>query len=250
MKRILPLLCALLLACSCATAQEQTAPTLEGVRLYPEGATEETARYRFAYRYPQLAATDGIAADVNAHYQAVLQEMLDAVMPQEYEALALEGIPDGPGCYASVEYAIRLDNEDYLSIVLTTTQFLGNNVAQSVSADVFARQGEYQGMPCTLSQVVGLEGDTPAQGSSYASQLAYGLVWQIIAEQQSVGQIDYLEGLSRESVARAFQPETDFYLDEDGNLVFFIQAGLVAGEVEGVLTYPFAVAEFLSAVRE
>jgi len=37
---------------------------------------------------------------------------------------------------------------------------------------------------------------------------------------------------------------------EKGNFVFFIQAGAIAGEVEGVLTYPFSMAELLSAIEQ
>ena len=38
--------------------------------------------------------------------------------------------------------------------------------------------------------------------------------------------------------------------DAEGNVVFFIQPGEIAGEIAGVLTYPFAPAELLSAVNE
>ena len=48
----------------------------------------------------------------------------------------------------------------------------------------------------------------------------------------------------------AFSPESDFYLDADGNVVFFIQAGEIAGEIAGVLHFPFNPAELLSAVKE
>lgn len=256
MKRVIALLLCTLLLSSCAVAQEgapaEVAAPLEGAAYFPAGATEETARYQFVYRYPQLPAADSIAERVNAYYQGVLRDMLDVLIPQEYAALTLEGIPEGPAYLTSIDYAVRCDNEDYLSVAFTATQFLGNSVAQSVSANVFARQGEYAGALCSLSQVVGMEqeGDELSEAASYASSLAYRLIWQIICEQQAAGQVDYLEGLTREDVERAFSPETDFLLDEDGNLVFFVQAGMIAGEVEGVLYFPFAVAEFLSAARE
>ena len=52
------------------------------------------------------------------------------------------------------------------------------------------------------------------------------------------------------SLTGAFSPESDFYLDADGNVVFFIQAGEIAGEIAGVLRFPFNPAELLSAVKE
>ncbi len=257
MKRLLAaLLCALLCLSSCAMAQEEALPSegepLAGTLCFPAGSTEENAQYRFTYRYPQLTATDSYAAGVNAYYQGVAQDMQTVIIPQEYEALAQEGFPDGPGCSTAIDYAIRCDDEDYVSVVFTAVQFLGNNEAQSISANVFAKQGEYAGMLCSLSQVLGMEqeGDELSDEASYASRLAYKLLWQIIGEQQLTGQTDYLEGLTYDDVERAFSPETDFFIDEDGNIVFFIQSGMIAGEVEGVLYFPFSVQEFLSAVKE
>ena len=91
------------------------------------------------------------------------------------------------------------------------------------------------------------DGDA-ASDISYASTLGYGLVWQIIQEQVSMGQIDYDPDLTREELQTVFFPESDFYMDENGNFVFYIQAGAIAGEVNGILTYPFSLAELLSAV--
>ena len=87
----------------------------------------------------------------------------------------------------------------------------------------------------------------PSSAESLAERLAYQLVWQNI--QQSSQQVDgdYLDGLSEVGLRAAFSPESDFYLDADGNIVFFIQAGVVAGEVAGILTFPFSSAELLSA---
>ena len=51
---------------------------------------------------------------------------------------------------------------------------------------------------------------------------------------------DYLDGLELDSVRSALDPETDFYLDENGNIVFFVEPGLLAGEIAGVLLYPFS----------
>ena len=59
-----------------------------------------------------------------------------------------------------------------------------------------------------------------------------------------------LFGAGAEHVRGAFSPESDFYLDGDGNVVPFIQPGEIAGEIAGVLRFPFAPAELLSAVKE
>ena len=155
-----------------------------------------------------------------------------------------------PAYYTHVDYQITRNDDDYLSVLLSNRQFLGNSEAESWTAVVFALSGVYEGQPLSLTQAMGLEqsdGDA-ASDISYASTLVYGLVWQIIQEQVSMGQIDYDPDLTREELQTVFFPESDFYMDENGNFVFYIQAGAIAGEVNGILTYPFSLAELLSAV--
>ena len=86
--------------------------------------------------------------------------------------------------------------------------------------------------------------------ASVTETLAYRLVWQIVERDSQNADGDYLDGLTEAELRMAFSPETDFYLDEDGNVVFFIQAGEIAGEIAGVLRFPFAPAELLSAMKE
>lgn len=108
------------------------------------------------------------------------------------------------------------------------------------------------GQPVSLSQVLGLEeeGGELSDGQSVAEQLAYELVWQIVERDSQNADGDYLDGLSKEQLTGRVSPESDFYLDADGNVVFFIQAGEIAGEIAGVLHFPFNPAELLSAVKE
>ena len=94
------------------------------------------------------------------------------------------------------------------------------------------------------------EGGELSDGQSVAERLAYELVWQIVERDSQNADGDYLDGLSKEQLTGAFSPESDFYLDADGNVVFFIQAGEIAGEIAGVLRFPFNPAELLSAVKE
>ena len=55
----------------------------------------------------------------------------------------------------------------------------------------------------------------------------------------------YYDGLTREELEAQFYPEEDFYLDESGNPVFYVQSSYLASSAEGVLCYPFTVEELL-----
>ncbi|HNW86401.1 MAG TPA: hypothetical protein PLP25_00765 [Candidatus Limiplasma sp.] len=252
MKRALCLAAALCLFASAAFAQPATeAAPLTGERLYPEGADAATASYVFSYAYPQFTGEgDGIAA-INAYYASMAKDTANAAAPDEAslpDALPADG---SPAYYTQIDYRVTANTDDYLSVLISSRQFLGNTETENWSANVFAQNGVYVGQPLSLSQVMGLEQEdgASASGNSYAADLVYGLVWQIVQQQQAMQQRDYFAELTQADLEQVFTPESDFYLDGDNNLVFYIQPGAIASEVEGVLTFPFSVAELLSAVK-
>ena len=250
MKRLLCLTVALCLLVTAALAQPATeAAPLTGTRYYPNGSTADTATYAFSFACPQFTGGGETEKAINTYFSSMAADLANATPP---DAVTDGQVPEAgaPAYYTHLDYRIARNDDDYLSVLLTSRQFLGNSETESWTAAVFALSGVYAGQPLSLTQVMGLEqGDGDAQsGISYASSLVYGLVWQIIQEQISMGQTDYDPDLTMEELQNAFSPESDFYLDEDGNLVFYIQAGVIAGEVNGILTYPFSPAELLSAV--
>ena len=134
-----------------------------------------------------------------------------------------------------LDYEITRNDAEYVSIVLHLRQLAGSGEVETLSADTFVR-GE-------LSELLGA--DTAPQSadstaSTNAADLVYGLIWEIVQVGMENVEGDYLDSLTLDSVRSALDPETDFYLDENGNIVFFIEPGLLAGEIAGVLLYPFS----------
>ena len=243
----LALLCCLCLPLAAVADGLAPAPSIAGEQLYPDGATADTARYVLRYEYPQFEATAETDRQINAFYQALSEDA--RLMPPGEEAMSAEpGMP----AYTELGYQVTRNDERYLSVVLSSRALLGNAEGETISANTFARDGLYAGQPITLSQALGLEqqGDELSEGQSLAERLAYKLVWQIVERASQNADAGYLDGLSQQSLYAVFSPETDFYMDADGNIVFFIQPGEIAGEVVGILTFPFAPAELMSAVNE
>lgn len=225
------------------SAMASEAPALSGSELFPENATEETAAYRFSYRYPQFEADVPCNEQINAYYQGLCQDTLSYSAPPEADVASEGEVP----CYTELDYQVTACTSDYLSVLLTSRQLLGNGESESLAANVFALSGEYAGRIITLSQVLGVE-QPEGEQASYTEEKISQLVWQIVEEQKALKQIDYLEGLVQEDLERSFHPETDFFINEEQNVVFFVQAGTIASEVEGVLQFPFSMAELLSAL--
>lgn len=249
MKRLLCFAAALCLLATPAFAQVVVeAQPLTGIQYYPEGSTADTATYVFSYSYPQFEAQSDTAAAINAYLASLAADTAASSAPDA----AADTQPVGmmPANYTKLDYRITCDTDDYVSVLMQSRQFLGITETESWTALVFALNGVYAGQPVSLSQAMGMEQESDGQGNSYASDLVYGLVWKIIQQQQAALQKDYFPALTYDDLVSVFTPESDFYLDGDGNFVFYIQSGQIAGEVEGILTYPFSMAELLSAVQE
>lgn len=212
----------------------QAAP-LTGTVTRPDGVQAPETAFLLSYELPQFEGGANVSQPINRYYQEMAQGMADAA-----DTLQEEG-----GQY-HITFEITHMSQRYASVVLSRVFQGGNAEQETLSADTFALDGVYAGQAVTLSQVLGLEGDDAPE--SLAESLAYDLVWQMIEQEMQNLDHDYLDGLSRQDVERAFVPETDFYLDESGNVVFFIQAGELAGEIAGVLRFPFAPAELLSVL--
>lgn len=255
-RRLLAALTALLLALSCLCAPALADPLIEaeplaGTFLYPEDATEEDAVYRFTYTYPQVIPQNPADDVVNGHYQLSRDDMLLFATPM-YGELGMEMGADA-AYYTIVSYEITCNNDDFFSVVLHQEQFLGATVGETITAQTFLRTGERAGDALSLSLALGLPEDLELEetGESRASRLLHKLVWSIIEEQRdaSDGGVGYYDDLTIEDLAAEFYPEADFYLDAAGDLVFFIQPGMIASEVDGVLTYPFSLDELRLAAQ-
>ena len=242
MKRLLCMLFALLLCTGCAGA-EQAFPLLDAPL---EGNLSNAhSAYELIWILPQLQETDEAASAINRFYAEFENSLKagDFLLEDEWDEL-------DEGFHAELSYAMTYADEHYVCFALTLMSTAGNGENAVLWADTFALDGLYAGQKVGLSQLLGLEEDKADENSqTLAAQLATKLVWQIVSQESQNPDGDYLDGLTEEQVQNAFIPEQDFYLDADGNVVFFIQSGEIAGEIAGILEYPFSVAELLSAVK-
>ena len=248
MKRKISILAALLMSlCLILPAYAQPlvlAQPLVGEAAYPEGSTMDSARFLLTYAYPQIepvAEEDGI---INTYYQEAAEELLQLTAPMMYDE-ASASIGDDVSAYLNINYQVTANTDDFFSILLTQEQFMGVAESQTVQANVFARQGDSAGGLVTLPYVLGIAQEDEASATA-AIDTVYRLVWDIIVEQMQTGGVEYFEELTEENLFTEFYPETDFYLDGEGNLVFYVQPSTIASGASGLITFPFSPAELLS----
>lgn len=197
-----------------------TVSTYEGVLTRQDGTL-------FSYQLPQLAVSSSTDEQINQ----MIQQLPDRFAAEEF---------------TSVQASVSHISSRYLSLELVLVVEGGNGAQEILSSLTFARDGLYAGEMLNLSQVLGLEAE--GEERSVASVLAYSLIGQMVDQERMNPDSDYLESFSQHELEKVFSPEKDFYLDEDGNVVFYIQAGEIAGDVAGILRFPFSPAELLSAM--
>lgn len=163
--------------------------------------------------------------------------------------LAEEGLPEMfPQLFfsendARVNYFISRNDERYLSVVMEAETEDGTVGRKAVT---FAKDGIYAGQVIDLMQVLGLESEI---GTDEMNRTIRALIWENV--QRDAGNMDrgYLDGLTIEAVTYALNPQWDFRLDENGNIVFVIQPGEIAAEMEGVLEFPFMPEELIDTMK-
>jgi len=228
-----------------ASAQTLTlAQSLVGEATYPEGSTVDNAKFLLTYAYPQVTPETEADKNINTYYQEIRDELLQVTAPMLYDQ-ASGGMDAEISAYMHINYQVTANTDDFFSVVLSQEQFVGAAESQTIQANVFARTGDGAGGLITLPTMMGFpEGDEVT--ATNLVDMVYQLVWDIIVEQMQTGTVEYFEELTEENLFEEFYPESDFYLDDQGNIVFFVQPSMIASGAEGLLTFPFSPSELMS----
>jgi len=248
MKKMLLLVLALfLLPLSALAAPLEMNPASEGVLYFPEGSSAEDAAFVFSYNLPTIIAQSEDDNAINEHFNYIIGDLVSFDAPLSALAAA-----DVPGSYLHVTNQITCNTDQYFCVLVNRESFSGASVGENWIAYAFARNSDEAGFVLSLANLLNLSGAANDDGLAYeratkkANDLVYELIWDIISEQMESPANDFFEGLTIDDLKAEFYPESDFYLDEDQNIVFYIQPAMIATGVAGLLTYSFSVEELLS----
>lgn len=228
-----------------ASAQPLTlGQSLTGEASYPEGSTVDNAKFLLTYTYPQIVADIEADKNINTYYQEMADDLLKETALVLYDQ-AKEAMDADVSAYMHINYQVTSNRDDFFSVVLSQEEFMGVAESQTIQANVFARLGDNAGGLVTLPAVLGLSDEDEVNATNLVDTV-YRLVWDIIVEQMQTGTVEYFEELTDENLFAEFYPESDFYLDDQGNIVFFVQPSTIASGAAGLLTFPFSPAELIS----
>lgn len=252
MTRFLVLLLAMLLAFPALA--EETALSFEedltGVYVYPEGAAEGEARYIYRYRYPQLAGDGNAALVINTTYAYTAEDALSFEAPM----IATNQDPEDPPMVVDISYEITCQTADYLSVKVTKVVTQDDYISTVVTGHVFALTGERAGEMISLPYLLGIldNGETDEwykdRQTQKADDCVRDILWTRLEEMADEGEIPLFDGLLFEEMEACFYPEEDFYLDAQGDPVFFLQENSVAEPEAGILLFPITLEELLDEI--
>ena len=246
LKRMIALLTCMMLMVASASALEMADP-LTGVCCYPEGSTEADATYVYRYAYPQVAGDSDLAVTVNdvyayeADYIETFTTPINGEMYGEGEAQY----------YTNLTFDITCCTDELLSVRFLTEEYTGGEPYTKISAHVFALTGSKAGTVTSLPYLLGIldidEDDEWLQDrqTAKADTCVRGMIWELLQDQVADGTIVFYDDVDEEFFEGCFYPEEDFYVDEDGAFVFFLQEDSVAPASYGILTFRFTMDEIL-----
>lgn len=242
MKKLLIPLLILLLTALPALAEDalpQMAAPLEGVYTWPEGSQEADALYVYRYSYPQMVGDDDLAQLFNETYRYAVEDALGFEVPMLASGMA----PGDAQKVVEISHEVTCMNAEYLSVVIAKEVRVSGDVMRVVSGHVFSLQGSHAGRITNLPVYMGLLSPDETdewlltRQTNKADKLVRTLVWERIqSEGAAMGLYD---DLTREEIDEGFYPEEDFYLTSDGDLCFYFQAGAIAPEEQGLITFTF-----------
>jgi len=248
-KFLLMFLCLMFAATACADPLPLGAE-LSGTACFPEGTDEATAQYIYRYAYPTVNGEDEVSQMINEFYAYMVSDALGFAAPMAAEEAAFSGAQ----AYTAITSEVTCNNDAFFSVKVVNETFMGAAASSIVSGHVFARTGDKAGTVVSLPYMLDLldadETDTWLldRQTAKADAMVRSLVWDVIQDQLADGAVGYYDDLTREIFDNNFYPEEDFYLDAEGNLIFFLQEGTVAPVTEGVLYFPFTLEELLDEI--
>lgn len=220
---------------------------ITGVGCYPEGTDEQTASYVYRFAYPTVDGDSDLAAAINTVYRYEADYIVTFTVPVNGE---MYGQGDTQ-FYTDMSYRITCNTDAWLSVLFTTREYTGAEEYAKVNAHVFTLTGTHAGTIVNLPVMLGLlkagENDEwlEERQTAKCNACVRSLIWEKLMDQAADGSVELYDDVDEEYFAGVFYPEEDFYLDEDGSLVFFLQEDTVAPVSFGVLTYRFTMDELL-----
>jgi len=217
----------------------------ETLTLRYDESDPDSPSFEYSYVFPRADESDPTAYLINEYYDYQVRDTADFTFPILADYYRETGMPAS----IRITYEVTCNNDEYLSVLLKHEETFDGMTTLIWEGHVFSRLHGVPGSTYTLPELLGFlsadENDSwlEERQTAKADALIRETVWQQIRENPE--SVPYYEDLTWEAFSSFFIPEEDFYLDETGNPVFFLQPGAAAPESAGLLTFPLSIEDIL-----
>ena len=219
------------------------AEDLTGTAVYPyDPEYPDGPAFTYAWCYPCIDPSESCAAVINAFYEYEITDANEFANPITADDLFSRGVTTPSN--STVSYELTCNNGEYISFCFITESEIDGFHDKIWSAHTFSAT-DPNGTTVNLPKLLGLLSTEEVNDdwladrqTRKAEELVRELVWEQIESLDDDGLIELFSDMDEEYFAMIFWPEDDFWLDKNGDPVFFIQPGRVTDESYGLLTFP------------
>lgn len=209
-----------------------------GCLVIPYNSSDPDAgSFTFSWKYPCIDESEPDANIVNGFYL----EQID--MDETNMRFFADGYAEsGESVRKDVIYTVTCNNDDYFSVLIVQNLTVGNRQRVIWSGNTFSRKDGEVGASFDLPRLLGIL--ESAEQDDYMierqSEKASDIVLEKIMDQifENPENLPYDDHITFDYLQEYVSPQEDFYLDENGNPVFFIVPGIIADESAGYMVFP------------
>ena len=226
------------------------ADDLTGIYTWPEGSSEEDASYVYRYAYPQIAGDSTLTLTINNVFQYEATDALGFECPM----IGSSHLAENGQMQVTISYTVAHLSAEHLSVRIDKMITVGENVSNIVKAYTFALTGENAGTATSLPYLLDLVDQRETdewyieRQTAKADACVREMVWMLIEKDMRAEDSLIWDALTFEELEWSFYPEEDFYLDEDGSFVFFLQENAIAPTDAGQFFYTITMDELLDEI--
>ena len=200
--------------------------------------------YTYTYRYPHVSENEPDAGKITPFYEDQI-----SMLETNIHFMADGYMDSGENVTVDVSYELTCNNDRFFSVLIRRDSIIGDAVRTVWTGHTFSRQDGLSDATFDLPRMLGIlnAGEQDEYQLARQTEKASRIVREIIADSIAENRdgIPYYDDLSEEDLLDVFYPEDDFYLDADGNPVFYLEPGIAADESAGYLFFPVRLEDIL-----
>ena len=246
MKKPFILLLILLLTCVYGIAMSDPLPIdgdLSGSFELPyEDDQPSVGSFVYSWRYPHISGDDPSASQINSFYQMLENDARNYDVPMRAEMYRSDGI----SARYDIHYEVHCNNDDFFSVLILTDITEGDEHFTRWEGNTFSRREGMTGLTFDLPRLLGklkaMENDEfiETRQTEKINEAVRSLVLKKIRENPD--QLPFYPDILPDDLM-LFSPDADFYLDENGQPVFYVYPGDVAPPENGYMIFPLTLEE-------